>query len=234
VTIAVGRNARSSEGASVLALRRVSQDTYPVQLSEAKEHLRVDGDENDRYIVSLIAAASELIQARTGRALTLATYELVVEELPPGPVSLPVPPVYRPAPQATVQIENPDGGAALTPTLLLNLDDELWPTAGPASGEWPARGRAVFSWRAGYGSAADVPPQIRHAILMVIAALFDDRSGTSLNPGSPRAVAVDALLASVSTGFLAGGRDAYDRGLDGNDLWVGCSRRVTSPHGPSA
>jgi uncharacterized phiE125 gp8 family phage protein len=203
------------------SLRRLSQATYPVLLSEAKEHLRLeqDCDANDAYVLSCIATASEWIAARCGRALTLGTYELILDRFPTGPVTLHVPPLYSPDPQLLVNFEDRATRAVRRVDAII-IDHDLDPKVAPVSGAWPTGGRGRIQWQAGYGTAADVPPQIRHAILMAITGFFDDRSGNALNTGSPLASTIEALLASVSTGFLAGGRMAADWRLDGNDLWA--------------
>lgn len=196
------------------SIRRLSQATYPVTLSEAKEHLRLerDDDSNDSYVMSCVATASEWVASRLGRALTLGTYELIVDRMPSGPVTLHMPPVYRPDPRLRVEIEDRSNpGGVFVPEVVL-IDHDLDPRVAPAGGSWPAGGRGRIQWQAGYGTAADVPPQIRHAILIAVTGFFDDRSGNALNQGSPMATTIDALLASASTGFLAGGRTVADFG----------------------
>jgi len=204
------------------SIRRLSQATYPVLLSEAKDHLRLepDNDANDSYVLTCIATASEWVAVKCGRALTLGTYEMILDRFPPGPVTLPVPPLYRPAPQLLVNFEDRKTRAVSSVQAYI-IDHELDPRVAPASGSWPTGGRGRIQWQAGYGTAADVPPQIRHAILMAITGFFNDRAGNALNNGTPLATTIEALIASVSTGFLAGGREASDWKLDGGDFWSG-------------
>jgi hypothetical protein len=54
----------------------------PVSTAEAKQHLRVDGAYDDALISSLIGAAREMVEARTGRALVQATYRLTLDAFP--------------------------------------------------------------------------------------------------------------------------------------------------------
>ena len=50
----------------------------PVSLLEAKQHLRVDGDDDDLLIGSLIAAARQAAETQTGRQLITARWKLVL------------------------------------------------------------------------------------------------------------------------------------------------------------
>ena len=203
------------------SIRRLSQATYPVLLSEAKDHLRLEPDchANDSYVLTCIATASEWVAVKCGRALTLGTYEMILDRFPPGPVTLPVPPLYRPDPQLAVNFEDRKTRAVSRVDAYV-IDHDLDPKVAP-SGAWPTGGRGRIQWQAGYGTAADVPPQIRHAILMAITGFFSDRAGNALNNGTPLSSMLENLLSSVTTGFLAGGREAADWKLDGADLWSG-------------
>lgn len=57
----------------------------PVSLAEAKQHLRVDGDDDDLLIGSLIAAARQAAETQTGRQLITARWKLVLDAFP-GPL----------------------------------------------------------------------------------------------------------------------------------------------------
>ena len=51
----------------------------PLTLSEAKEHLRLDTDDDDALIVSLIRSARQMIEAATKRALVAQTWNLHID-----------------------------------------------------------------------------------------------------------------------------------------------------------
>lgn len=53
-----------------------------VTLAEAKEHCRVTDTASDAYIITLIAFAQDYIEARTGVALGVQTYEYTLSALP--------------------------------------------------------------------------------------------------------------------------------------------------------
>lgn len=64
------------------SVRRISQDIYCVSLAEARDHLRIETDDSDKYVASLIAVAHEYVVSYTGRALTKATYEMTMDRFP--------------------------------------------------------------------------------------------------------------------------------------------------------
>jgi hypothetical protein len=64
-------------------------------------------------------------------------------------------------------------------------------------------GSVVVEWTAGYGDASTVPPQVRHAMLMLLTHYFENRSAIADRAGTPVPEAVDALLSSVSAGYYA-------------------------------
>ena len=57
----------------------------PVSLAEAKQHLRVDGGDDDLLIGSLITAARQAAETKTGRQLITARWKLVLDAFP-GPL----------------------------------------------------------------------------------------------------------------------------------------------------
>ena len=57
----------------------------PVSLAEAKQHLRVDGGDDDLLIGSLITAARQAAETKTGRQLITARWKLLLDAFP-GPL----------------------------------------------------------------------------------------------------------------------------------------------------
>ena len=62
----------------------------PVSLLDAKAHLRVDFDEDDGLIVSLITAARQAAESITGRQIVTARWKMVIDCFP-GPSLMGVP-----------------------------------------------------------------------------------------------------------------------------------------------
>lgn len=151
-----------------------------VDLDEVREHLRVDHSDDDAYITALIGAASTAVAERTERTIGLRTWELRLDSkdvLYGCDVRLPGPPLvevtsasYRDADgisqtYATTDyrvfgINAPHGGG------LRMLTGALWPSlqCGPEA--------LTIRYRAGY---AEVPEDIRHAVLLIIGQLYASR-----------------------------------------------------------
>lgn len=152
----------------------------PVSLAEAKAHLRVEHDEDDAYITSLIKTVTARIDGRNGwlrRALVNQTWKL---ELPWFPVArciaLPMPPL-----QSVTSIKYFDHNneeqtfAAEAYEVVKSTDEgyiylktgESWP------GTWERQGAVAITFVAGYGESGEaVPENIRHAIKIEIAGLY--------------------------------------------------------------
>lgn len=66
----------------------------PVTLAEAKQHCRVDQDDDDGHLSALITAAREYVETFTHRAVAPQTWDLKLDRFPCGDVlTLPKPPV---------------------------------------------------------------------------------------------------------------------------------------------
>lgn len=148
-------------------------DEYPVNLDEAKAHLRVEGEEEDALIDGLIAAAT--VQAETvytWRAFVTRQYTLTAlassARRISGRVWLPMPPVQ------SVESVTVDGVATGEYT--------LFPTMGMlelASGV-SAASTLVVEYTAGYGDATTVPAPIKQAILLLVGHWYENREAVVL------------------------------------------------------
>jgi hypothetical protein len=139
----------------------------PVALAEAKAWCRIDSDDEDALVATLIAAARLHVEALTGRALVTQTWRLVLDH-PPRLVVLPVAPAIEllVAPEGAVL----EGDAVLLPgpTAALSLD-----------------------YTAGYGAAADVPADLKQAVLTLVAYWSENRDALTTAP-----LGFDRLVAS--------------------------------------
>lgn len=173
----------------------------PVTLAEAKAHLRVDGNEEDALISSLITAAREYAETFQRRAYVTQTWELTLDEWPTGPeIRLPRPPL-----QAVESITYRDQSGVehvLDPaTYIVDTRSEpgrvvlapgrCWPSVALA----PA-GAITVRYVAGYGDTADsVPVKVKQAILLLVGHWYANREAVVVGQTS-KAVefAVEALL----------------------------------------
>lgn len=160
----------------------------PVQIEEAKQHLRLDGDDEDDFVDGLIVTARKYVEQVTWRQLLTATYEWKIDRLC-GVLYVP-----RPQLQSVESFQYVDANGttqtlnsslytvdtAQTPGRILPAYNQTWPST---------RGHVqdiTITFQAGYGDApADVPQPIRHAMLVLIGHLYENRSGCE---GVPKAV----------------------------------------------
>ncbi|HUU35192.1 MAG TPA: head-tail connector protein [Vicinamibacterales bacterium] len=176
----------------------VAPTVEPVSVVEAKEHLRVDGGDEDDYIGALITAAREWAETFTRRQFLQATYILHLDSFP-GQIVLPRPPLI-----SVTTVEYVDTAGTTREFSSANYDqlkDTLPGRIVLGYGQsWPstrAHAQAVIvTYKAGYGTAAsDVPMPIRHAVKMLAAHWFENREQTIVGISISRVpVAAEALL----------------------------------------
>ena len=155
----------------------------PVTLAEAKLHLRLnDGDPTEDSLVStLIGAATAALdgpEGLLGRALMAQTWQMNLDRFPPV-ITLPLPPC-----QAVTAITYRTGAGTIA-----TLDPDFYEVAGlngtsaaavrPRGWVWSSFGCGAggVSVRFVAGWSGAVPEPIRQAILMHVAALYENREG---------------------------------------------------------
>lgn len=172
---------------------------YPVTLADAKKHLRVDADltGHDDVITSLIAAASQHVEAVTGRVLLTTTLELVIDSFPAA-IQLPRAPI---ASVAAITYYDPAGSLQTLSSnryALDNVSEPGWIV--PAGQGWPmvAPGINNVTIRlvAGYADAASVPAVLIHATKLLVGHWFANREAVSDRPLQDVPATVAALLAN--------------------------------------
>jgi uncharacterized phiE125 gp8 family phage protein len=166
----------------------------PVSLWEAKLHLRVDFDEDDMLIASLITAARQAAETLTGRQLTTARWKQVLDCFP-GPSMMGVPAgqtftlpghaiLLAKAPvQSVVSINYLDMGSVnqTMPALTYTVDVACEPARiTPVFGQiWPVClpqiGAVSVTFDAGYGTASQVPEGIKSWIKLRVGSLYAHR-----------------------------------------------------------
>jgi uncharacterized phiE125 gp8 family phage protein len=154
----------------------ITQPAYGniLSLDEVKEHLRVDGNDEDAFILALTASAYDFIAGKNGylgRSLLPQTLQATYEGS--GDLELRYPPIIE------VQGVTVDGVPFEDYRLVRN---ETTPYL--ISKQWPRGDVTVVTYRAGYlfeGSPAQdtIPPAIKHGMLLVIGDLYHNREGQS-------------------------------------------------------
>jgi uncharacterized phiE125 gp8 family phage protein len=183
-------------------VRTTAPAETPVSLDEAKAHCRVDHDDDNAVITTLIAAAAAYVDGWTGvlgRCLVDQTWRISFRDLTAQCIRLPFPNVST----ATVTYYDTDNAeqtvAAGDFTILadacgsfIRFDDSF---AVPSL--YDDRLDAVqVEFTAGYGDAADVPAAIKAAILLLVGHYYENREASVIGASVENLpMGVDALLA---------------------------------------
>ena len=171
----------------------------PVSLAEAKQHLRVDSGDDDLLIGSLISAARQAAETKTGRQLITARWKLVLDAFP-GPslmqsatgasFSLPGHAILlaKCPVQSAVSIEYLDMNgttqvmpasdyvldAACEPARITPVFGKTWPPT------LPQMGAVSVIFDAGYGTASAVPEGLKSWIKLRVGSLYGHREEMSV------------------------------------------------------
>ena len=169
-----------------MALLRIDDSAVePISLDEAKAHLRLDTDDDDALVSSLITAARVHIEQVLGHITVEQTWVEVRDAWPAygpgvgGEVRLSLGPVRN---LLEIRVVDPSGSAASIPasdyfTDVVSVPARIGLTDGAV---WPQPGRAMngieIEFTAGYGLAAeDVPQPLRQAVLLLVAHWYEQR-----------------------------------------------------------
>lgn len=171
----------------------------PWTVADAKNFLRVEHDDDDAVIASLIASARGQVEALTRRGLLTQEWRLTLDRWPDGGRIAP-----RLAPLQAVtaaRVYDAAGVAAALDAGRFVIDGAREAIVAPA---WslPAPERAAagieLDVTVGFGdAAADVPDLLRHAVRTLVAHWYDNRglaaigASVAMLPGS-----VSAMIAS--------------------------------------
>jgi hypothetical protein len=175
----------------------------PITLEEAKTFLRVNNDEDDALLDSLIIAARILCEESTRRALITQQWRLWLDAFPGAEepwwdgvregtvngvirrfIHLPRPPLIS---VDSVRIYDEDNQEEEFPAEATFVDTASEPgrLALRNGAAWPVPGRSYNGVRvdftAGYGAAEDVPQALKQGMLAHVAHLYENRGdGQSL------------------------------------------------------
>lgn len=160
----------------------------PVSFDVAKQHMRLNGHDEQAYVELLIDAATKVVESQTRRALIARSFRLHLDRFPDGrEIELPVAPV-----QSLASVKYTDGLGVLTTWADANYaldqrslvgrvvlaDGVSWPT-----GLLVAPNAVEVDFTAGYGTTeASVPQPLRAAILFLVAHWYENRE--AVNAGS--------------------------------------------------
>lgn len=162
----------------------------PVTLAEAKQHLRVDISDDDTYIGALITAARQWVEEYLDRALVSQQLTMRLDSFP-YEFELPRPPMASSGTLTATTITytlDPGGSGTTTPTTTtlsastyrVDREDTPGRIRTVYGGTWPSHlsdpNAVAVTWWAGYGAeGSNVPAAIRHAILMLVGHMYEQR-----------------------------------------------------------
>jgi uncharacterized phiE125 gp8 family phage protein len=171
----------------------------PVELWEAKDHLRLDTDDHDDLVAGLIVAARRHVEAFLHRALLTQTRELGLDCFPAGEIRLPYPPLQS----VTGIVYVDEAGAEQTlATSGFQVDARSEPgRVLPAYGKsWPST-RAVpnavrITYVAGYGATPEsLPAEVLEAVKVIVHTLYENPTSYATGTIATKLpFTVDALL----------------------------------------
>jgi uncharacterized phiE125 gp8 family phage protein len=153
----------------------------PLTLAETKAHLRLDQDEEDALVLSLIRTAREHLERETGLCLISQTWRLYLDHWPDDGI-------VRIAKTQVQAIQNVTAYGCDGAESSVSLDDHLLDGQGRPSRLWlrnpPLAGQPLngieIDFTAGYGEAGtDVPDTLKRAMLLHIGHMFAFRGVVS-------------------------------------------------------
>lgn len=169
-----------------MALKLITApQTYPVTLAEAKKHLNVDYTDDDDMITTFIAAATSHVDGPVGflgRALIDQTWELTLDEFPDNEIKIPIPPLiavesvkYDDTAGVEITIDPQDYTVDAVSEPGWVLPESTWPATFDGINAVRIRFRAGYLDQSVSPVVANVPADIRIAILLYVGTLYANR-----------------------------------------------------------
>lgn len=171
----------------------------PISLAEAKAHLRIDGTFEDALIQSLIITSRLHIEAALGLALITQGWSLYLDRWPRSArIVIPMRPVSA---ISAVRLWTMGDTSESVPTSNLLLDNHsasariLWRGASPPPEPLRPVNGIEIAMALGFGATpADVPPTIRHALLLLVAHWYENREPVEIGATS---TAIPSMVAEL-------------------------------------
>jgi uncharacterized phiE125 gp8 family phage protein len=165
----------------------------PLTVDEMRTYLRIDGTDEDATLTALIAGARDWCESFTRRALIQRTVDVVLDRFPPASKLKPKREIVLPFGRALSvtsiayidtsgvlqTLTGPDASPAGT-AFQQDLSDDYHGVIAPGYGlDWPETrdvlGAVKVRCTVGYGTAAEIPAQLRDAMRFRIASLYEGR-----------------------------------------------------------
>ncbi len=181
-------------------VRVVEPQVEPVSLADAKQHLRVDTDDDNLYITALISSAREWAETYIDRTFVETQWTMRLDFFPVE-IELPRPPMHTTLTATVVTYTLDTGSTATLSASDYRVDRHSTPGVirNLYGGSWPSnrddQNSITVTWWAGYGAdSTKTPKAIRHAILMLVAYLYERRMAADSVPANEIPFGVKSLL----------------------------------------
>lgn len=168
----------------------------PVSLEEVKEHLRIDTNDHDGYLQTLISAARIIVEGHTNRALVSQQFDLFLncfraEIVLPNPKLISVDSInYIDTNKDTILLDSSvyQVNTKRVPGRIIVEYGQQWPQTRQQDNA------VIIRFTCGYGERGDVPRPIKQAIKLLIGHLFNNREESSAFQSHLIPFGVDSLL----------------------------------------
>ncbi len=153
---------------------------YPVSLADMKDHLRVDGADEDSLIESYISACAGMIgpEGELGFALLTETWSESFQS-PNKDVYLRVLPVTGLVSVTYYDLDNAEQTASLPDFELYKSGDWAFVRSDNWPGTYDRPDAITVTYQAGFGAEPDVPDEIKQAIKLIVAHWYQNRESSS-------------------------------------------------------
>jgi len=180
--------------------------TEPITLSEAREHLRNEGlTADDDYINTLIVTARKWVENYTSRALITQTWVQSWDEVPSGAIfELAVNPLIS---ITSFNYYDENATEQAYTTYQTDTQSEIATLCPNYNTTFPSiqlgRLNSInLTFVCGYGAAADVPADIKHAMKILLGYFYDEnRSGVSNGQGISTSVKFPKIVEYLLTNY---------------------------------
>ena len=192
-----------------MALTLVTErDGEPVTLEDIKSHLRLDIDDDDRWIRSRIKAARQWVEGQTRRCFKQATYDYAIDwgwpnfmgcpriDLPLNPVQSVTSIVYEDgsSPRATLAASQYTVAARSYGSFIVPAYNVTWPTVRDVPDAITVR------FVAGDNSA--IPEPLLQAMSMLIAHWYENRQAVEAKEMVPVPYGIESLVSPYRAGRM--------------------------------
>lgn len=165
----------------------------PIDLDEAKAHLRVDHTSEDSIITILIQAARETVEKHTNRSLITQTRVMKLDDFPffdtirltHGPVQSLTSITYDDEAEANQTLASINYWVDYDSDICRVVVKESWPST------YDKPNAVQITYDAGYGDdSTDVPAPLRQAMFLILGHLYENRQQVIVSGGASGALEI--------------------------------------------